>query len=325
MNSLKRALTGTATTVLATAVLTACGGGGGSESDTNKITLGNFPNSVLTLPVAVAEGEDFYGAEGLEVDRVDAKTGPELVAAMIGGSTQVAAASSGTAFPALKEGQDLRILPPFEQETKLIVATKASGITDLAGLEGKTLAVPVRGGDAETYVVQVMEEQGLDASKVTFLGTGAPQTLAAALINGKADAAVATTSSAELIQSQKTELNILASPHDGTAGKRGELGLSGFFATTAAYYEENPETIKTFCRAMLKSAEFIADEANKDEVVGYLAKWVGLPDAAAERVYELEHKGWFAELDEARWAANAKYSDAPDVGFDHVVTDCDSK
>ncbi|TNM41180.1 ABC transporter substrate-binding protein [Nocardioides albidus] len=324
MNPFKRALTGAAASVLAVTVLAACGGGSGDggDGDSRKISLGVFPNSILSLPTAVAMGEDFFGEEGLEVERVDAKTGPELIAGMIGGTTQIAGASTGTAFPAMKEGQDLKILPPFQGETKLVIATEKSGITELADLEGKTLAVPARGGDAETYVVQIMEEKGLDPSKITFLAAGGPPTLAAAMANGKADAAVGTTSSAELLEETGTEIEVLASPHDDTAGDRGEQGLSAFYATTADYYEKNADTVDSFCRAMVHTMEFMADEANKDTVVDYLAEWVGLSPEAAERVYELERDGWFTELEESRWQANAGYAGAPDVGFDHVVTGC---
>lgn len=324
MTPFKRALTGAAATLLAATVLTACGSGSDASDDgtSTKISLGTFPNSLLSLPTAVALGEDFFGEEGLQVEEVDAKTGPELIAGMIGGTTQVAGASVGTAFPAMKQGQDLKILPPFQDETKIVIASEKSGITELADLAGKTLAVPARAGDAETYVVQMMTEQGLDPSKVTFLAAGGPPTMAAALANGKADAAVSTSSSVEALRESGTAVTVVASPHDDTAGERGEQGLSAFYATTADYYEKNTDTVNAFCRAMIHTMDFIADEANKDAVVGYLSKWVGISEEAAGRVYDLEHDGWFTGLEESRWKANTEYADTPELGFDSVVNDC---
>lgn len=321
IRSSKRLAIGAAT-ILCAATLTACGSGAADEE--KKITVGNYPNSVLSLPVAVATGEDFFADEDIEVELIDMKTGPELVSTLIGGTTQIAAASTGTGIPPISEGQDLKVLPPFSKENKVLMAGGDTGITKPEHLKGSTIAVPVRGGDAELFAVEVLADYGVKADDVTFLATGAPATLAAAVMNGKADAAAVTLSTVELIRSKGGEVNVVVSPHDGTAGKRGEIGVSGFQVTTGDYWKENPENVKAYCRGLLSASEFIADPANEAAVVKYIEDWVGLPAEGAKKVYEAEHEGWFAELSEKQWSDNTKMLlDGDTLPYDHVVNDCE--
>ncbi|WP_019203728.1 ABC transporter substrate-binding protein [Tsukamurella sp. 1534] len=321
MNLSKRIVTCAAAGVLAASGLTACGGSD-TGADDGTFSLGTYPNSILSLPTAVAEGEKLFEAEGLKVTRVDAKTGPEIVAALIGGTTQIAGGSTGTVIPALGQGQDLRVLPVFQGETKVIMVTGKSGVTSLAGLAGKRLAIPVRGGDAETYANEVIREGGADPSTITYVAAGGPPAIAAAVMNGEVDGAIGTVSSAELMRSKGADVKVIAAPQDNTAGERGRAGLSGFNTTTAAYFESHPKTVNSLCKAMIKAATFIADPANKEKVVGYIATWVGLPKKNAEVVWESEHKSWFTTLDQARWDANVKFAGGKPVSFDKVVNTC---
>ena len=306
------------------ATLSACGGSDDSGSaDDGKISFALFPNSVLSLPLAVAQGEKIFEEEGLEVEMVEGKTGPELIAMTIGGTTDIAGASSGTAIPALGQGQELVVMPPYQKESKIIAARKDSGATKLEDLAGKTVAVPARGGDAETFLTAVMEEKGVDSSKVTFVATGAPASLAVAMLNGKVDAMIGTTSTVELLKSKGGDINVLASAPDGTAGERGELGLSSFMVTTPKFKKEHPEKVKSFCRALQKSTAFIADEANKDAVVKYLMDWVGVPQESAEVIYEKESDSWFNEVGQEQWDANVGYLlKDKKVSYDVVENNC---
>jgi len=310
-----------ASAIIALPLMTGCSNTA-SGSDDGILTLGNYPNSVLTLPVAVAEGEKLFEAEGLTVTRIDAKSGAEMVAALIGGTTQIAASSVTSAAPAMGQGQDLRVLPPFEGENKVIIATAESGITSLGDFNGKRIAVNARGSDAETYVNDVIQQGGGDPSTITYISAGGGPAVAAAVMNGQVDGAVSTLSSVEQMRANGADIKIVASPHDGTAGTRGQVGLSGFYTTTAAYYDSHPETVNSFCRALIRSTEFIADEKNKDKVVAYLADWVGLPPANAELAWAAERNSWFNTLDEGRWAANVEFAGGNPVPFDKVDNGC---
>ena len=321
-----RRLSVAAALLVSGSLLTACGGGGGSASedgDTTTIQLGTYPNSVLSLPQVVAEGEGFFADEGLEVEPINGKTGPELVSTLIGGTTQIAGASTGTAIPALEQGQKLTVFPPFQKENKAILVPEESGLSALEDLEGKKIAVPARGGDAESFAVDVMEEQGVDPSAVTFVATGAPGTMQAALTNGTVDAGVLTVSAINQMRSNGTEVVAVANSLDGSAGKRGEDGLAAFFITTDDYWGENPDTVEAFCRAMRTTTEFIADDANRDAVAGYIAEYIGVDEENSGEIYDNYRDSWTLEIDESLWEKNVRYiSDSAEIPFDIVENGC---
>lgn len=324
MNHTARRLSIATALLVSGSLLTACGGGGDADAgDTTTIQLGTYPNSVLSLPQVVADGEGFFADEGLEVEPVNGKTGPELVSTLIGGTTQIAGASTGTAIPALEQGQELMVFPPFQRENKAILVTEDSGLTELSELEGKKIAVPARGGDAESFAVDVMEERGVDPSTVTFVATGAPGTMQAALTNGTVDAGVLTVSAINQMRSNGTEVIAVANSLDGTAGERGEESLAGFFITTADEWADDPDTVQAFCRAMRTTTEFIADDANRDAVADYIADYIGVDQENAGEIYDNYRDSWELEIDEARWEKNVRYiSDSAEIPFDIVENGC---
>jgi len=321
MQTLNRRLTLATIALTTSALLAACGGAEGDDSMTIKV--GIYPNSVLTLPIAIADGEDFFADEDLEVEIINGKTGPELISTMIGGSTQVAGSSSGTAIPALNEGQDLKVLPPFQRENKTIMVLEESGMTKLSDLVGKRIAAPVRGGDAESFASEVLQEQGVDPTSVTFIGTGAPGTMQAALNNDKADAAIGTAATIEQMRSNGTKVVAIANSLEGTAGRRGERGIASQFVTTGEFWENNPETINAFCRVMRTTVEYMADEANRDVVVGYIEDYIGVETEFAEKIYERDHTSWVTEIDESLWGDNVEFlTGSRDIPFEVVENDC---
>ena len=88
------------------ATLAACSSGSSSSSGSSPVasasgtsalttvSVGNFPNSALTLPFAIAQDQGYFRDAGLNVQAVSAASGPVLASELIGGSTQMFAAGS---------------------------------------------------------------------------------------------------------------------------------------------------------------------------------------------------------------------------------------
>lgn len=304
--------------VLVTA--TACGGDDPADNP-NQLRVGSFPGTIFTYPLAVAEKKGFFKEEDLTVKRIDGKNGPEILSGMLGGSTQVIFGQPGVIVPAGAQGQPLKVLGPYSRGRVVIVATEASGITSLGGLEGKRVAVPQRGDSNEQRVMSVLHEFGFDPGKVTFIGTGTPATTAASLANGQADASVLGLTTYETLLGQGVKLRILADSAEGTMGDRGKNEITGTFGTTKEFWEKNPEAVGKFCHAMEAAIEWIADDENADEATAILAEWTGLPQDAARRVYESEMDTWSMDLNEDVWNANVAYVDRDiEPKYDEIVT-----
>lgn len=309
--------------VTALGMLGACGTDDDASADgLTQISVGNFPNTLLTVPLGVAEGEGFFADEGLSVKIIPASGGPQLVAAMLGGSTQFTPVPSSVAIAAMVEGQELQVLPPFEQENLVFAVPVESDASELDDLVGERIGVAVRGGAAEIFATDVLREKGIDPGDVTFVAAGTAATMQASLDNDQVDAIVSSNSSVVAIN-QESPMTVLASALDGTAGERGSAGLASFYVTTPEYKTENEETVTGFCRALTAAAEWIADESNRDETIGYISSWTGVTDEdSLETLYETSHQAWQEELDEERWEANVAFASDGDISYDQVNATC---
>ena len=96
-------------TVIAAALLLSACGGGGRPND-GSVAIGVYPASALSLPVYVAVQQGMFDKEGLHVELIDGKNGPELISGLIGGTTDLAVGAPGTVVPAIEQGQSLRPL-----------------------------------------------------------------------------------------------------------------------------------------------------------------------------------------------------------------------
>lgn len=296
-------------TAAAVLVGTAACGSDDGDASSNEVKIGSFPGTIFTYPLAVADKEGFFDDEGLDATIVDGKSGPEILSAMIGGSTDIIFGQPGVIVPASEQGQPMKVIGPYSRGRVVIVATEKSGITELDQLPGRKFATPQRGDSNEQRTLTVLKEYGIDGSKVTFIGTGTPATTAAALANGQADASVLGLTTYETLLAQGVKLRILADSAEGTMGERGKNELTGVFATTQKFFDDNPEAVDRFCRALESSIAWISDDANADAATALLAEWTGLPADAAARVYESELDTWSMELDESVWDANVGFVD----------------
>lgn len=301
-------------------------GGSGStsgDSGATQISVGNFPNTILTLPLGVAEGQKFFQDEKLSVKIVPGNTGPGLLSAMIGGTTQITPAPTTVAIAAMSQGQELKIFAPFEQANTVIAVRSDSGIKDVTGLVGKRVGVDSRGGASELLASALLKEVGADPSKVIFVATGTPATMGAALANGKVDAMVGSNAT-EAILAQTTKLTVIASSLDGTFGERGKQSLASFYVTTPKYYSEHAGTVNAFCRAVTRAASWIADDSNQNKVLQYIGSWTGLKDqGAVKMIYDSVHKSWVSTLSEDRWNANVEYTaGSKQIPYSNVMNGC---
>jgi NitT/TauT family transport system substrate-binding protein len=107
--------------------------------------VGNFPNTALTLPFAIAQAQGYFTDAGLNVQVVPATSGPALASELIGGTTQIAVEVPPNAFPAMQQGEQLEALPPYGKLDLAVVAPDGSGITSLKSLAGKKVGVTAVG------------------------------------------------------------------------------------------------------------------------------------------------------------------------------------
>ncbi|WP_101846975.1 ABC transporter substrate-binding protein [Zhihengliuella sp. ISTPL4] len=150
----------------------------------------------------VGQEQGFFEDEGLRVETSVVANPPAGLAAAQGGQVDIAYAPSIPLLNALASGVPLRVVAPADgyvdgaaaaedpaavDDTGLY-ASAASGITEIADLEGATIAIPARKAQLEVVVSDALDGEGVDPSSVEWVVLDFTSAVAA-LQSGAVDAA----------------------------------------------------------------------------------------------------------------------------------------
>jgi NitT/TauT family transport system substrate-binding protein len=130
------------------------------------IKLGWFPNATCLSPVAAAQKLGIFARHGLDVELINfAGTTDQLLEAL---STGKADASVGMALRWLKpleQGFDVKLTAGTHGGCLRLLASKASGITTIEGLRGKTIAVTPGGSPGKNFFSILLARRGFDPAR----------------------------------------------------------------------------------------------------------------------------------------------------------------
>ena len=309
-----RPVAGILSVVALGATLAACSSGASSSSTPaaagtpalTTVSVGNFPDSALTLPFAIAQDQGYFRDAGLNVQAVSATSGPALASELIGGTTQIAVEVPSNAFPAMQQGEPMVAMPPYGRLDLAIVTPDGSGVTSLKSLVGKTIGVTALGASTETFAQYVLQLNGISPKSVTFVAVGALASQEVALRNHKIDATVLSSDTIAAATASGIKLTTLASSLGGTAGQLGAIGLQSFWTTTTSYQTSHPAVVKDFCTAMTRATAFLTDNANRSAGLPTIEKLLGVPASVAGGVWDTVHAAWATQIAATRWDANVK-------------------
>jgi NitT/TauT family transport system substrate-binding protein len=133
---------------LGSAVLLGIGllGGLGAQAADRKVKIAIGSTSFAWFPLYVAYGAGYFKDEGLDVEIINVPANSTPVAAMMGGSVDIAGLGVQTAFSAIDKGQPIKILTPMVTEyTSTIFARpevmRSKGITVKSPLADRVKAM----------------------------------------------------------------------------------------------------------------------------------------------------------------------------------------
>ena len=138
--------------------------------------------------IAAFEG-GFYKKHGLEVELVEFKSGTDLIKAIVGGQMDTGVLGFTNAVAWASKGANLKVVAGAQHGYHAIVVRDDSGIKDVAGLKGKTLASQAEGSTADTVLKGVtLKNAGLKADDINIVGVS-PQVAVQSLVGKRVDAA----------------------------------------------------------------------------------------------------------------------------------------
>lgn len=143
-------------------------------------------NATLNALMARQGYLDKFGADALIVQAPGA-TGPfDAIAA--GAADLCMVSGYNMVLSRIEQGAPVRIVGAGMRKIALTVFAKPQGITTLADLKGKTVAVGPRLGLLHALMLHLLDRKGVDASQVKFIDKGSNDQCYDAVVKGEADA-----------------------------------------------------------------------------------------------------------------------------------------
>lgn len=247
----------------------------GNGPELTHVTLGLPVATATFLPLYLAEEENLFAAEGIEVEYVVFRGGTDLVRAVVAGSVDIGVTALAGVTVGIAARQPLKAfwagynIPDFEWYS-------VSGISSLDDVRGKRFGITRYGSSTDFLTRYILTAHGLDPSKdVQIIQGGDSPTRLAAMEAGQLD------------------VNIFNAPEKFIAEDRGFHHLASqrsladdypfhvFFAAES-FLAENPKTIRALLRAHVRAVRLMKE--NRERALQTLRKRVG-PEYA-ERSYD---------------------------------------
>ncbi|WP_345475491.1 ABC transporter substrate-binding protein [Microbacterium pseudoresistens] len=300
---MKKLLTGSVALVLAVA-LAGCGANiedTGNEPD----DAGSGLTHIAVGDIKIASQTDAYAAQklgffedhGLDVEFTYAANGQDILTAISSGSLNLGLAIPGTAMTANASGFDFvgvvqdQIAHEEGPDSGGLIVRTDSGISSLADLEGRSLAVNATGAN-QVYVsiVKTLEDAGVDVSKVQFQEIPFPQ-MPSVLEQGQVDAVAVVDPFTTMMLSDSAYTDLAWYYVEALPG----MPLSTYWGTRE-WVESHPDEVSAFNAAMTEAVEYL--RANPDEARDLIAEFTGLDRALLDNMPDIQ---WSTEVSVETW------------------------
>ena len=229
-----------------------------------KLNVAYMPNYASLWSVLTAIDKGYFAEEGLEITLWEFADGPSEIAAMEGGSIDLAYIGHG-AHKLCINGQAQIFLPSSVHATDRIIVLPSAGINsadEIANLKGKKVAYNA-GSSSETALQGALKVAGLTMEDIEPYAMDATN-MVAAMMSGNVDACTAWNPySIQILQNCEGAMELEFATNS--------VNMSSWICLPK-YAEDNRDVLVRFTRALLKGMEFAAAEENWEYVVGLYAK-----------------------------------------------------
>lgn len=229
--------------------------------ETVKLNVAYMPNYASLWSVLTAMDQGYFAEEGLEITLWEFADGPSEIAAMEGGSIDLAYIGHG-AHRLCINGQASIFAPSSVHSTDRIILLTSHGLESLEDLAGKKVAYNA-GSSSETALNGALATAGLTMDDIEAYEMDATN-MVAAMNSGSVDACTAWNPySVQILENNDDAVELEFSTNS--------VNLSSWICMPS-YAEENHDILVRFSRALYKGMEYSSKEENWDYAVGLYAK-----------------------------------------------------
>lgn len=267
--------------------------------ETVKLNVAYMPNYASLWSVLTAIDKGYFAEEGLEITLWEFADGPSEIAAMEGGSIDLAYIGHG-AHKLCITGQAQIFMPSSVHNTDRIIVLPSSGVDsveNIANLAGKKVAYN-GGSSSETALTGALNAAGLTMEDIEPYEMDATN-MVAAMMSGSVDACTAWNPySVQIMQNCEGALELEFATDS--------VNLSSWICLPS-YAEENHDILVRFSRALLKGMEFAAQEENWPYVVELYAERCAKDPVACE--VETGDATWFSAENVKTYLADGTFEE----------------
>lgn len=293
--------------------MTGCGNSNpnNSNSGAQTVRFAEVPGILETFLVHVADEKGYMAQNNIHMSYVSVKSGPDLVAALIGGNADVGLAAPSLYWPAIDKGEKIISLTGTIKYNYVLGTcgpdTPTPHIADkfpanLQDLKGKRVGVIGPGTATEGFAKALLKAAGLTEGKdVTLVNLGAPSTAIPACQANRADFYTFPPPAQALLPGTK----IVADALNSSTGDLFSKLVVTVYATNGQYAQNHGSTLTGFCNALVEAKKFVTDPANQQAAVKLLAQHTGITEDAAAKVWPEQKSALLPPLTKEVWDAQA--------------------
>jgi ABC-type nitrate/sulfonate/bicarbonate transport system substrate-binding protein len=224
------------------------------------VAIANASGNVNLTMQELMRQQGYLQEMGLVPAITNVTDGSKITAGLIGGDVDLATmAGFGQVFPAIERGARLKILAGACLTPTLALYSSKPGVRTLKDLEGRTIGTGALGALLHQLVVALLQKNGVDTAKVTFVNVGASGDVFRAATVGTVDAGTGEAAIAD--QVGRYNLHMIAGG-DLTTGLP-EYTYQGAYTTDKAIATRRDVVVRTLA-AYAKLYRFIAKPEAKD-------------------------------------------------------------
>ena len=234
------------------------------EFETVDLRVAYMPNMGSNSLLATALNMGYFEQMGLNVTLTEFQGGPQEIAAMASGDIDISQIGHG-AHALCIEGQAKIFHLDCTSLADAVVANTDKGISSIADLKGKTIAVS-SGTSAEIILNLALASAGLTQDDVT-LGEMDAHGMVSAMVTGGVDACATWSPSTMTIANALGDKALTLATNNDYVD---QVTFPSSFITTEKFANENHDVLVRFSRALLMAQDYRAD--NIEEVAKWVAK-----------------------------------------------------
>ncbi len=297
-----------ATTVLAAvcaaSMLAACGSPASSQNEAkgDDITVGVFTGSLADLPILVAQEQNIFSKNGLNVTTTPVSGGAAASAGLVSSQFDVVASSGSNAFvfneKAAASNSKQRMIAVVNEVSGpyfVVLARKESNppptsasLKDrLVWLSKQRVGVSARGAETENIVRGMMVTNGVNPDSATWIAAGDPTSSLSAWTGGRVDAMVSWQPAQQKIEDTGDSVDLVNFLDLRKTDPIFEKGWStNTWWTSSSFAEKNSTKLEKFSKSVSEAITYINDPANKQNVISMFAKKYNVDSAVVTKAFD---------------------------------------